>query len=261
MAVLYEKSNHIVKITLNRPEARNTFNRQMLDEFEQCIKDFRKDCDAWVAIVTGAGDKAFSAGLDLNELGDAEMILDNFPNMWDSYYHQSYVHDFEIYKPTIAAINGYCVGFGLEYIMCCDFRLTVKKAIFRLPEVTLGLPNVTGALKASDLLGISHALELVMLGEARDADWALRTGLVNEIVEDGKLEERAHAWAKALCNVGPLALRCTREVALRSRKMSQFDAIRMGEALRRSALLQSNEVYEGIAAVKEKRKPTFNVKK
>ena len=260
MSVLYEKSDHIVKITLNRPENMNAFNRQMVEELEQSILDFRGDSDAWVAILTGAGDKAFSAGLDLKEHGNVDEVLNNFPNMWDSFYHQSFTHDSELYKPIIAAVNGYCVGFGMNYILSCDLRLCIKEAIFRVPEVTLGLPNVMGAIKAARLLGMGHTLELLLLGEARDADWALRTGLVNEIVEDGQLEERAFAWASRLCQVGPLAMRCTREVALRSREMSLFDSIRMGEALRRSALYQGNEIYEGIAAVKEKRKPKFEIK-
>jgi len=259
VAVNYEKKEHIVKITLNRPEVLNAFNKDMHEELNASFIRFREDSEAWVAIVTGAGEKSFSVGQDTKELGEMLSDMDSIPNIWDILVNQDLQGGLELYKPVIAAVNGYCIGEGLCLIMACDLRLAAQGATFAYSEVALGMPTIVGAVRAAQLMDLGHALELLLLGEKRDAAWAYRTGLVNEVFPDDQLEEKAMAWAQRLCDVGPVATRCTKEVAIRSRQMGFYDAVRMGEGMRRAAF-QTKDAFEGIQAFAEKRKPEFNGK-
>jgi E-phenylitaconyl-CoA hydratase len=256
MAVIYEKDDHIVKITLNRPEVLNAFNQEMHKELNASFVRFREDTDAWVAIVRGAGDRAFSVGQDFKELGEMLSDLSSIPTIWDLLVNQDLQGGLELYKPVIAAIHGYCIGEGLCLIMACDLRLAAQNATFAYSEVALGMPTIVGAVRTAELMGLSHALELLLLGERRDAAWAYRTGLVNEVVSNDQLMGKAMAWAKRLCEVGPIATRCTKEVAIRSRRMGFYDAVRMGEGMRRAAF-QTRDAFEGIMAFAEKRQPKF----
>ncbi len=255
MAVTYEKTGHIVRLTLNRPEALNSFNQEMHEELNAGFVRFREDEDAWVAIVTGAGERAFSAGADVKEVGAMAEATDR-PSVWDTYYHIDLQAGLEIYKPVIGAVNGFCIGEGMTLLLACDLRLAAESATFAFPEVTVGTPTIVGAIRAPQVMGLGHALELLLLGERRDADWAYRTGLINLVVPDDQLMEKAEAWAERLCQVGPLATRATKEVAIRSFGMNFYDAVRMGEAMRRCAT-DSEDAKEGPRAFLEKRAPEF----
>lgn len=256
MAVTYEKLGHIVKITLNRPEAMNAFNKTMHQELNAGFTRFREDGEAWVAVVTGAGDKAFSAGADIKELSKTLESEEAIPSLWDSFFHIDLQCGLELYKPIVTAVNGYCIGEGLTLVMACDLRIAAESAIFAFPEVAVGTPTIEGAMRAIQIMGLGHALELLLMGERKDSAWAFRTGLVNEVVPDAELQEKAMDWAKRLCKVGPIATRCTKEVAIRSQNMSFYDAVRMGEAMRR-ATFSTEDTREGFRAFLEKRKPVF----
>ncbi|MEW6262401.1 MAG: enoyl-CoA hydratase-related protein [Thermodesulfobacteriota bacterium] len=256
MAVLYEKTGHIVKLTLDRPEALNAFNRAMHQELNAGFLRFREDPEAWTAIVTGAGNKAFSVGADVKELAQVLADPESIPNLWDSYFHVDLQAGLEVYKPVICAVNGYCLGEGLTLALAADLRLAAQSAVFGYPEVALGMPTIVGGIRATQIMGLGHALELLLLGEQRDAAWAERAGLVNEVVPDDELQNRAWAWAERLCRVGPIAVRCTKEATLRSQRLSFNDAVRMGEAMRRAAF-QTEDAREGLKAFLEKRPPRY----
>lgn len=256
--VNYEREDRIATITLNRPEVRNAFTMAMLDELNECLLRFRSDTDAWVAVITGAGN-VFSAGHDVNEINDLKGRLDALPNLWDTFYHNSFQYDLELYKPVIAAVNGPCIGEGLLTAMSCDLRLCAESAIFSCPEVNLGIPTIIGGIKATKLMGLTHVMELLLMGEHKDANWAYRTGLVNKVVPDAELLDSAYAWAERLAGLGPLAVRCTKEVILRSMDASFFEAARSGEAMRR-VVFQSKDAWEGVSSFLEKRPPRFTGK-
>ncbi len=256
--VKYEKDGRIATITLNRPEVKNAFSLKMVDEFTECMLKFRSDEDAWVAVITGAGD-VFSAGFDVNEINDIADNLDSLPNLWDTFHHHCFQYDMELYKPVIAAVNGPCIGEGLSSVMACDFRLCADNAIFSFPEVNIGIPTIIGGIKATKLMGLPHVMELLLMGEPKDAKWAYRTGLVNKVVPGAELMDSAYAWAKRLAGLGPLAVRCTKEVILRSMDSSFFEAARSGEAMRR-VVFQTKDALEGVASFLEKRPPKFTGK-
>jgi enoyl-CoA hydratase/carnithine racemase len=254
--VLYERKGHISTITLNRPEVRNAFTLAMLDELNECFIRFRSDENAWVAVVTGAG-SAFSAGHDVNEINSLfKKGLGELPSLWDTFYHNSFQYDLELYKPVIAAVNGHCVGEGCLTAMSCDLRICSESALFSFPEVVIGIPTIIGGIKAARLMGLGHSMELILMGEQKDAKWAYRTGLVNKVVPDAELMDAAYAWAGRLAKLGPIAVRCAKEVILRSLDTNFFEAARLGEAMRRVSL-QSNDAREGVTSFIEKRAPKF----
>src|SRR3990172_8690939 len=128
-AVLYEKRDRIAFITLNRPEALNAFNREMHQELREAWLDFREDADLWVAVVTGAGERAFSAGADVKEMGQRrdERVRRSF---WETWFGEDLQSGLEVWKPTIAAVNGYCLGQRLTLALACDFRIASEQASF-----------------------------------------------------------------------------------------------------------------------------------
>ena len=236
MACDYEKADHIVTITLNRPQVLNAFNRDMHRELNESLVRFREDNDARVAIVTGAGERAFSSGQDLKELETILAEPEPLPDLWESYFGNDLASGLELWKPVIAAIRGYCIGEGLCLALACDLRIAGESATFSFPEVELGMPTIVGAIRAAELLGLGHALELLLLGEKRGAEWGYRTGLVNLVVPDDEVASKARAWAERLAGLAPNAVRATKEMARRAQAMSLPDAVRMGEAMRRIAM-------------------------
>ena len=162
-AVLYETRDRIAFITLNRPEVLNAFNREMHQQLREAWLAFREDDDVWVAVVTGAGDRAFSAGADIKEMGQRreEPVRRSF---WETWFGDDLQTGLDVWKPTIAAINGYCLGEGLTLILACDFRIASERASFGFPEVNLGIPTIVGAIRAPHVVGLGNALALLLIG-------------------------------------------------------------------------------------------------
>ncbi len=255
MPVTYEKRDRIAYITLNRPEVLNAFNREMHRRLREAWLDFREDNDVWAALITGAGDRAFSAGQDVNEIGGAAADAAR-RSFWETWFGDDLQSGLEVWKPIVAAINGYCLGEGLTLILACDFRVASERASFGFPEVGLGLATIVGAVRAPRVVGLGNALELLLTGDRVDAQRALQMGLVHRVVPHDEVKAEGERLARRLCRNGPLAMRCTKEVAVRGQNMPFADAVRMGEGLRRIAS-QSEDVREGILAFREKREPRF----
>jgi E-phenylitaconyl-CoA hydratase len=215
---------------------------------------FRDERDAWVAIITGTGERAFSAGADMKDLaartGQAAppfVSLDMDPSLESG---------FDIFKPIIAAINGYCLGIGLTVALAADFRIAAQHARFGFPEVQRGVPTVIAAIRTPWVVGQQVALEMLLTGALYDSEYAYRVGLVNMVVPAEQVMDEAWALARRLCRNGPLAMKVTKEVLVRGQRMPLPEAWRLGEALRAHAR-QTEDAREGPRAFVEKRQPAF----
>jgi E-phenylitaconyl-CoA hydratase len=224
--VRYELDGHVATITYNRPEVMNAINGEMRRDLNDAFSRFRDEEDAWVAIVTGAG-KAFCAGADLRDgAGSAGEFAGTF---WEKPTLNSFESGWEIFKPVIAAVNGYCLGYGLTLVTWCDFVIASERAEFGFPEVLIGVPTIVGAIRLPQRLGWHDAMELLLTGERIDANKAKEIGLVGSVVEPDDLLPAARRLADRLLRGAPLAQRAVKEVAVRSRQLPALEAIRFGE--------------------------------
>jgi E-phenylitaconyl-CoA hydratase len=253
--VLYDKDGHIVTITYHRPERMNAINGQMRQELNAAWRRFRDDTDAWVAILTGAG-RAFCAGADIREGGAAGTFAGTF---WEKPTINSFESGLELFKPTIAAINGPCLGYAVTAVSFCDFVIASERATFGFPEVRIGVPTIVGAIRMPERLRWADAMELLLVGEAVDATRAREMGLVWKVVPHDDLLTEARQLAERLCKSAPLAVRATKEVAVRARHLPWIEAVRFGETMR---LVAGNtaDATEGRAAFREKRPPQWQGK-
>ena len=261
MAVRYEPQDKVAVITLDRPEALNTFDRDMHIELHDAWTAFRDDPSLRVAIVTGAGDRAFSAGADVRTWGRAQDSARAHPqgparHVWDTRFDWDLQGGLEVWKPVICAVNGYCIGEGLTLALACDFRIASERATFQYPEVQIGVPTIAGAIRAPRVVGLGAALELLLVGDRVDAQRAYDMGLVNKVVPHEELMAEATRWAERLARNAPQAMAASKEVAVRSQALSFADALRMGEAFRRLASA-TEDAREGVRAFREKREPEY----
>ena len=251
--VLYELDGHVATITYNRPDAMNAVNGELRRDLNAAFARFRDEQDAWVGIVTGAG-RAFCAGADLRDGGGA---AGEFPGtFWEKPTLNSFESGWEIYKPVIAAVNGHCLGYGLTLVTWCDFVLASDRARFGYPEVRLGIPAIVGAIRLPQKVAWADAMELLLTGEAVDAERARRMGLVWRVVAHDQLLPEARALAERLVAGAPLAQRAMKEVAARTASMPTVEAIRFGETMRHVAG-STADAAEGLAAAAERRPPRW----
>jgi E-phenylitaconyl-CoA hydratase len=255
MPIRYEKDGRIATIAINRPEAMNAMDRDTSRELAEAFEDFDQDEQLRVAILTGAGDKAFSAGADLKKMyGRAED--GNIRELWDAERQWRLGQRLQVWKPIIAAINGYCLAGGLELAMGCDIRLASETASFGCPEVRWGILHGYGALRLPKTMPLSAAMELLLTGERITAQEAYRLGIVSRVVPPAELMPTARRLAEKICANGPLAVRVTKELAWRGLEMSLEEGLRVYAAL--GALVRASEdAREGPRAFAEKRQPQF----
>ena len=165
----------------------------------------------------------------------------------------------EIWKPVIAAVNGYCLGFACTLVAACDFVIASERAEFGFPEVRIGVPTIQGAVRMPQKVGWQNAMELLLIGERVNAARAKEMGLVGKVVPHEDLMAEAKALAARLCQSAPLAVRATKEVAWRGQQMPFVEAIRFGETMRRVAGA-TDDAKEGMAAAREKRTPEWKAR-
>ncbi|MFV0523505.1 MAG: enoyl-CoA hydratase/isomerase family protein [Acidimicrobiales bacterium] len=231
--VTYDRQGHIATITYNRPEALNAINGELRQDLNAAWEQLRTDDEAWVAIVTGAG-RAFCAGADLKSPGSA--VGNDDHSFWEVPSFTSLESGKEIWKPVIAAVNGYAIGFGLTMIASCDLVIASERAEFGFPEVQLGVPTVQGAVRMPRMIGWQGAMELLLWGDRIDAQRAKELGLVAKVVPHDDLMKEAEGAAQRLIDrCAPLAVRATKEIARRGQEMPFAEAIRFGETMRRVA--------------------------
>jgi len=252
-AVLYQLDDNVATITYNRPGVLNAVNGEMRRDLNAAFARFRDDEEAWVAIVTGAG-RAFCAGGDLKDgTGSTGEFAGTF---WEKPTLNSFESGWEIFKPVIAAVNGYCLGYGLTLATWCDFVVASDRAEFGLPEVNLGMPAVVASIRLPQRINWADAMELLLTGERIDAERAQTMGLVRRVVPHEALLDEARALAARLCNGAPVAQRVMKEMAMRTRHMPSLEAIRFGETMRIVAG-RTQDAAEGIKAAAERRPPRW----
>ena len=254
MAVTYEVADRIATITLDRQKALNSFDREQYAAFAEVCAQFKDDDDAWVAIITGAGDRAFSAGADLRDMIPAMM---DEPSKERFELAPTIMRGMYISKPLIAAINGYAFGGGLEVALACDLRIASTNAQMGQPEVGLGLlPGWGGTQRLPRLLGESRAMEIMLTGDPLSAERAFEIGLVHKVVEPDELIGAARAMAERICRNGPLAVRACKSAAVRGMQTSLDEGLRI-EQLYFERLAYTDDMKEGVAAFNERRTAQF----
>ena len=254
--VIYDKKGRIAVITINRPQRMNAIDPQTSRELREAWSGFRDDDELWVAIFTGAGERAFSTGLDLVATAQA-FTSGVVGGMQFGVPFGGITRDFEVFKPTIAAVNGHCLAGGLEMALCCDIRIAAENATFGLLEVTRAIiPGAGGTQRLPRAIGLPKALELIITGRRIDAQAALSLGLVSQVVPLPELMPNAMALAELICQNGPLAVRMAKEAACRGYEMTLEQGLAV-EAKLSDEVWRTEDAREGPSAFAEKRKPQY----
>jgi enoyl-CoA hydratase/carnithine racemase len=258
--VLYEQRDRIVTLTINRPEAMNSVDPETQAALIEAWTRFRDDDGAWVAILTGAGDKAFSAGADLKKLIPASFGKARGQGGHNADGLGGITRGLEIWKPMIAAINGHCLAGGLEQALACDLRIASPNATFGLTEVRWAImPGAGGTQRLPRAVPLAKALEMILMAKAITAEEALEYGLVNAVVPLPELLPTARQWAETICERGPLAVRAAKEAVIRGLSLPLADGLRL-EAFLSGTLRGTEDAVEGPKAFAEKRKPRFKAR-
>ncbi|MGH7815344.1 MAG: enoyl-CoA hydratase-related protein [Candidatus Binataceae bacterium] len=254
--IKYEKRGHLAYITFNRPDRMNALHPPCHSEMTQVWDDFAADKAMWIAILTGAGEKAFSAGNDLrytaeNSASTAEMVpaRGGFAGITARY---------DILKPIIAAVNGYALGGGFEIALACDIVIAADHAMFGLPEPRVGLMALAGGVhRLPRHIPLKIAMGMMLTGRKITAQQAHELGIVNEVVPAKDLMAAAERWANEIMECSPASIRATKEAAMGGLGMpveqaieKHFDGI--------SKLFRSPDVIEGPLAFAQKRKPNWS---
>ncbi len=245
----------VAMLTLNRPDRLNTINEQMTDEIERALIELEKDASVRCLMITGAGEKAFSAGADVTSFGGLtkSYAARDMSRRWQQVFSRLA----ECPKPTVAAINGYCFGGGMEMALACDFRLAAKRAKLGQTELNLGLiPGAGGGARLVKLLGLARAKEVVLLAPRLTADEAHRAGLVTQVIENDAFGAAAKQFAAKLARAAPIAYRLAKAILNQSADMSTPAALE-AESTAFGHVVSTEDIYEGIQAMMEKRDPKF----
>ncbi len=196
----------------------NAVNLETQQELSKSWAEFREDPDVWVAIISGAGDEAFSAGADLKEMGQSPDVLGSWDDVLPT-VPSALLGAMEVWKPTIAAINGYALGMGCTIALSYDIRIAAENAPFSYPEVAREVSVSLGSLLLPRLIPLGLAIEMLLTGDIIDSEEVYRLGLVNKVVALLELMSAAEKTTKRLCENPPLAVRATRKYVIRGREM------------------------------------------
>ena len=255
--LLIERDGRVAIVTFNRPNVLNALDAPTLDAFRRTMLDLQRDDEVRSIVLTGAGDKAFIAGADINELAALTPTVGREHALTGQ-------HVFDLVenlgKPVIAAINGYALGGGCELAMACTFRLAADTARIGLPEITLGiLPGYAGTQRMARLVGKGKAMELILTGHHITADEALQIGLVNRVVAAGELMTQVRALAAELAAKPPVAVRYCIDAINQGLDMPFAEGCQHEAALF-GLVTATEDMREGTKAFLEKRKAEFKGK-
>jgi len=263
--LLYEKRGHVAIVTFNRPERRNALSPETMVRLAEAWRDFRDDDEMRVAILTGAGDQAFCAGGDLQRLMPLFTGARAPDDEWDrrlmadvgEIMSTALLRPFELYKPIVAAVNGYALAGGSEILQSTDIRIASSSASFGLSEAKRGLvPGGGSMVRLPRQVPWCKAMEILLLGDRIPAAEAHRIGFVNEVVEPEALMPRALEIAQRLAQNAPLALRAIKEAAIKTSGLPLEEAYAIEHRLS-GAVMTSRDAREGPRAFMEKREPVW----
>jgi enoyl-CoA hydratase/carnithine racemase len=247
--VLIERRGHVEVLTLNRPEARNAINRAAAHALDAALDDAASDDEVWVVVLTGAGDKAFSAGMDLKAFaaGEAPFTAHGFAGITR--------RDFP--KPLVAAVNGAALAGGLEIMLSCDLVVAAEHARFGIPEAARGLiAGAGGLIRLPRRVPLAVAYEMALTAEPIDAARAFDLGLVNRVVPSDQVVEAAVALAERIARNAPLAVRASKSVMRRSLEVNEESAWAINDEAF-GGIARSADALEGAVAFAEKRDPVW----
>jgi len=255
--VIYEKSEGVATITLNRPEALNAFSNEVIEEVLHALEDVKSDEKVRVVVLTGAGEKAFSVGADIKAMIGMNALKARELSLRGEKLCAAF-EDLE--KPVIAALNGYALGGGLEVAMACDLRIASENARMGQTEINIGLiPGWGGTQRLTRLIGRTKAKELVFTGRMIDAKTAEQLGIVNMIAPADKFRETVRQFAVDLATKAPVAIKVAKALINKGADISLDSAL----ALEREGfgvVASTEDLQEGVKAFTEKRKPAFKGK-
>jgi len=248
-----EISGHVLEVTINRPDVMNSLHPPSHQEFDEVWNEFDKDENLWVGIVTGTGDRAFSAGNDLKYQasgGDRSgMPSSGFAGLTSR---------FDLNKPLIAAVNGVAMGGGMEIALACDLIIASDNARFALPEPRVGLAALAGGMqRLPRQIGMKNAMGMMLTGRHVGAAEAKELGIANEVVPQAELMEVARRWAKEIEACSPMSIRATKQVAYQSLGEADLEKSMQGVYSAVGDLLKSEDFVEGPVAFAEKRAPEW----
>ena len=252
--IILDIDEAIATLTINRPDKLNAVNNKTIEEIDQALSQIEAELDLRVMVLTGAGEKSFVAGADINELADRDFIKGR-PDTKRRQEVYSRIEQLEI--PSIAAINGFAFGTGLELAMACTLRIASKKAKLGQPEVKLGIiPGAGGTQRLPRLIGMGRAMEMVLTGEPVSAEVALAMGLVNRVVAPEKLTEEVLELANTIIARPRMAIQYAKEAVSRFAEGSLAQGL-AHESYLHALSCATGDKKEGVAAFLEKRKPKF----
>jgi enoyl-CoA hydratase len=255
--IILEKSNSIAKLTFNRPDVLNAYNRMVSDELIDVIKLLATDDSIRIIIITGAG-KAFMAGADINMVNEWTAQGDIVKNRktLEKMFNPNMLEDCP--KPVIAVVNGLAFGMGCEIAMACDFRIASEKAKFALPEIKIGVvPGGGGSQRMLHLVGETRALEMIATGDPIDANEAYRIGLVNRVAKADNLWPEVEAFVDRLISKSRTGLNVCKNLIYKGGNLSPRQGIEY-ERDQFCEILLTQDAKEGTLAFLEKRKPKFS---
>ena len=252
--LLFDRDGAVARLTINRPQVLNALNSATIDELRRAVLDIKHDQGIRVVIITGAGEKSFVAGADINELAVQRPVE-------GKEHARQGQHVFDLIenlgKPVIAAINGFALGGGCELAMACTLRIAASTARLGQPEINLGIiPGYGGTQRLARLVGKGVALDLMLTGRQVEADEALRIGLVNRVVPREALMADAATLAGELAAKAPIAMQYIIESVNRGLEMS-FDKAQFLETTLFGLVASTDDMREGTQAFLQKRKPQF----
>ena len=247
-----EREGRLLVVTVNRPEVMNAIPPPASFELERVFDDFAADPDLWVAIVTGAGDRAFSAGNDLKyQAAGNDMTRPRT-------FFGGLTARFDLVKPVIAAVNGVAMGGGFELALACDIIVASERAVFALPEPRVGLAALAGGLaRLPRIIGQKRAMGMILTARRVGAEEGRELGFVNEVVPHEELMDAARRWAGMILECSPMSIRASKEVFYQAADAPDLETAISGDCAAVKAMRESEDFIEGPLAFAEKRAPQW----